>query len=113
MIAPATDSRQQRAAWMQGDRQTRGILMARMEVSDIGSGIAPANSAELFFELGLKYCLGQGVERDYVAAHKWFNLAALKGNAAARDYRSEISREMDSAQIAEAQRQARDWLTVH
>jgi TPR repeat protein len=98
---------------MQGDRQTRGIQMARMEVGDIGTAGAPANTADLFFELGLKYCLGQGVDRDYVAAHKWFNLAALKGNAAARDYRSEISREMDTAQIAEAQRQARDWLTVH
>ncbi len=87
--------------------------MARMEVGDIATAGAPANSADLFFELGLKYCLGQGVDRDYVAAHKWFNLAALKGNSAARDYRSEISREMDSTQIAEAQRQARDWLTVH
>ncbi|MBL8908372.1 MAG: sel1 repeat family protein [Rhizobiales bacterium] len=87
--------------------------MARMDVGDIGTAGAPANSADLFFELGLKYCLGKGVDRDYVAAHKWFNLAALKGNAAAREYRSEISREMDTAQIAEAQRQARDWLTVH
>jgi len=113
MIVPANASRRQRAAWMQGDRQTRGIHMARMEVGEIGTAGAPANTADLFFELGLKYCLGQGVDRDYVAAHKWFNLAALKGNAAARDYRSEISREMDSAQIAEAQRQARDWLTVH
>ena len=88
--------------------------MARMEIGDPGAAtVAPANSAELFFELGLKYCLGQGVDRDYIAAHKWFNLAALKGNIAARDYRSEISREMDAVQIAEAQRQARDWLTVH
>ncbi|MFO0990896.1 MAG: hypothetical protein U1E67_03055 [Hyphomicrobiales bacterium] len=87
--------------------------MARMEVGDLGSAAAPANSADLFFELGLKYCLGQGVERDYVAAHKWFNLAALKGNSAARDYRGEISREMNTAEIAEAQRQARDWLTLH
>jgi uncharacterized protein len=87
--------------------------MARMELSDISTAGAPANSADLFFELGLKYCLGKGVDRDFVAAHKWFNLAALKGNAAARDYRSELSREMDAGQIADAQRQARDWLTVH
>ncbi len=87
--------------------------MARMEVGDIATAGAPTNTADLFFELGMKYCLGQGVDRDYVTAHKWFNLAALKGNAAARDYRSEISREMNAIQIAEAQRQARDWLTVH
>jgi len=88
--------------------------MARMEMGDLGATSAgQANTADALFELGLRYCLGRGVDRDYVAAHKWFNLAALKGNTAARDYRCEISREMDSTQIAEAQRQARAWLTVH
>jgi TPR repeat protein len=83
--------------------------MSRMELSDVGA----ANSAEDLFDLGLKFCNGRDVERDFVAAHMWFNLAALKGNHAARDYRSEISREMNAMQIAEAQRQARAWLTVH
>jgi len=88
--------------------------MARIEVGDLGATSAgQANNADTLFELGLRYCLGRGVDRDYVEAHKWFNLAALKGNTAARDYRCEISREMDSTQIAEAQRQARAWLTVH
>lgn len=73
---------------------------------------APA-TADALFELGMMYCIGQGSEQDYVAAHKWFNLAALKGSDAARQYRCELAREMSAAQVAEAQRLARDWLTVH
>lgn len=72
--------------------------------------IAPdAATAAMLFELGLKFCNGQ----DYVTAHKWFNLAALKGSEEAKLHRSELSREMTAAQVHEAQRQARAWLTLH
>jgi hypothetical protein len=49
---------------------------------------------------------------DYIAAHKWFNLAAMKGVGEARTWRAQISREMSAGQIAEAQRQARAWLVA-
>lgn len=65
---------------------------------------------EAFYNLGLAYSTGQAVDVDYVAAHKWFNLAALKGVLQARSWREQISEEMSSDQIAEAQRQAREWL---
>ena len=65
---------------------------------------------EALYNLGLAYSTGQGVHVDYVAAHKWFNLAAMKGVDEARAWRAQISREMSSGQIAEAQRQAREWL---
>ena len=52
--------------------------------------------------------------RDLVMAHKWFNLAAMRGNECARTYRIEIASELDHDEIAAAQRLARDWLmTVH
>ena len=69
--------------------------------------------AEELFDLGLKYCLGQGVEANLVEAHKWFNISALKGSEAAKTYRRELSQEMTSAQVAEAQRQARALITLH
>lgn len=72
-----------------------------------------AETADALFELGMKYCIGQGVGQDLVSAHQWFNLAALKGSDAAKQYRCELAREMTAAQVAEAQRRARDWLTVH
>ena len=49
---------------------------------------------------------------DYVAAHKWFNLAALSGSDEAKTWRAQISREMVPSQIAEAQRLAREWLSI-
>jgi hypothetical protein len=73
---------------------------------DIAAGRA---TAELLFDLGLRQCIG----RNYIAAHKWLNLAALKGSAEARRHRGELAREMTGEEICEAQRQARDWLRLH
>ena len=75
--------------------------------------LAVDDQAEAFLALGLKYCLGNGVPQNFVEAHKWFNISALKGSIAAKSYRSELALEMSAAEIAEAQRQARDLVTVH
>ena len=89
--------------------------MARFDsIAFLDSEIMPAGStADALFELGLMYSAGRDVEADFVTAHKWFNLAALKGSEDARQYRRELAVEMSPAQIAEAQRQARCWLTLH
>ena len=70
-------------------------------------------TAEDMLDLGMRYCIGRDVSQNYVVAHKWFNLAALKGSESAKQYRCEISREMSASDVADAQRQARDWLTLH
>ncbi len=68
-------------------------------------------SGDELFRLGLRYSTGQGgAPLDYVAAHTLFNLASLRGSLEAKIYRKELSAEMDSADVAEAQRAARDWL---
>lgn len=89
--------------------------MARLNLLDTSTAeITPnAATADILFELGMMYCLGRDVLQDYVTAHKWFNLAALKGNEDAKIYRRELSLEMTPAQVAEAQRQARAWITLH
>ncbi len=66
-----------------------------------------------FFELGMRYTIGSSVPVDFVSAHKWFNLAAMAGNADATRLRHEIAAEMSKAEITTAQRAARDWLTRH
>lgn len=71
---------------------------------------ARSGRPDALYSLGLAYSTGQGVGVDYVAAHKWFNLAAMKGVDEARAWRAQLSREMSALQIAEAQRQAREWL---
>jgi TPR repeat protein len=64
--------------------------------------------------LGFMYSKGEGIPQDYVQAHKWFNLAAAAfstnpqhdDSAKARD---SIAAHMTPAQIAEAQKLAREW----
>ena len=63
------------------------------------------------FRMGLLYSTGQGgAPLDYVSAHMLFNLAAMRGSVEAKLYRKELSQEMPSEDVAEAQRQAREWL---
>ncbi|MFV0295222.1 MAG: hypothetical protein ACK5JT_03780 [Hyphomicrobiaceae bacterium] len=85
--------------------------MARYEASshEMVAMAAQAGMPDALYQLGLMYCSGHGVELDLVEAHKWFNLAAMRGNAEARRYRREISAEMSRREIGDAQRRAREW----
>ena len=49
-----------------------------------------------------------GVQHDYVQAHMWFNLASTKVPSFAAE-RDRVAAKMTPAQIAEAQRLAREW----
>jgi TPR repeat protein len=84
--------------------------MGRTEFAAIENGSIGEASDELFFRLGMMYSTGAEVPTDYVSAHKWFNLAAMRGNAEAIRLRREVAEEMSEAEIAQAQRAARDWL---
>lgn len=89
--------------------------MARFEIPSIETAqfAGAAVSAELYLEMGIQYSSGRGGLLNLVEAHKWFNIAALRGNRDAVRMRSEIAAEMSTAQIAEAQRAARAFLAVH
>jgi uncharacterized protein len=50
-----------------------------------------------------------GIERDYVEAHKWFNLSDANGDPGGADARIEWEKKMTPAQIDEAQRRAVAW----
>lgn len=89
--------------------------MARL---DFGSWELIERSAEsgghdALFQLGLMYSAGRDVELDLITAHKWFNLAALRGNEEAKILRQEIARDMSRRDISKAQRLARQWLSKH
>lgn len=71
-------------------------------------------SGEDMYRLGLEASVeGDAAAMDLVTAHKWFNLAAMMGNPEARRYRAELAREMTPDEVAEAQRQAREYLSTH
>ena len=65
------------------------------------------------YNLGVMYALGQGVPRDNVQAYMWFDLSARYLEGVERDrmvqIRDVIASDMTPAQIAEAQRLAREW----
>ncbi len=89
--------------------------MARIDFSsrDTIEYAAQGGQPDALFELGLIYCSGRDVDVNLVEAHKWFNLAAIRGNDEAKHYRLELSREMAKVDIAKAQKLAREWLRVH
>jgi TPR repeat protein len=77
---------------------------------------ADQGEADGQFNLGIMYARGRGIAQDYVQAHKWFNLAAARYPASETENRQEAVRNrdlaasrMNAAQIAEAQRLAREW----
>ena len=66
--------------------------------------------------LGGMYLNGRGVPQDYVLAHKWYNLAAASTPASETESRNRavknrdlVASKMTPAQIAEAQKLAREW----
>jgi uncharacterized protein len=66
---------------------------------------------DVLFERGLYWASGRSGVVNLVAAHKWFNLAAVKGRADAVRLRREVAEMMSEIEIATAQREARAWMT--
>ncbi len=86
--------------------------MARMDFSsrDMIEYAAQGGQPDALLELGLIYSTGRDVAVDLIEAHKWFNLAAMRGNEAAKQYRLDLARELTKADVALAQKRAREWL---
>lgn len=88
--------------------------MARYEMLEAGVGaMGSAAQADILFELGMMYATGRDCEVDVVSAHKWFNIAAIKGSERAAAMRAELAGSMTKAEIARALREARQWMTMH
>ena len=69
----------------------------------------PAN----FFELGLACSIGREGRIDLIEAHKWFNIAASRGDRTAAQHREELAAEMTREEIAAALKAAREWMSRH
>jgi uncharacterized protein len=89
--------------------------MARLDFQALGpeDSATQGGSADALLQLGFTYSVGRDVDVDLIQAHKWFNLAALRGNEEAKRHRLEIAREMAKDDIARAQRLAREWIATH
>lgn len=80
------------------------------DVGLAGAYRAEPSNAEDCFACGMIHSAGAGVAVDLVQAHKWFNIAAMRGHSDAARLRREIAEQMSDSEIGSAQRAARDWL---
>ena len=71
--------------------------------------LAEQGDAAAQYNLGLMYASGRGVPQDYASAHMWLNLAAVNGDKDAVKARDMVAAHMTPAQIAKAQKLAREW----
>ena len=60
--------------------------------------------------LGVMYANGEGVLQDNVYAHMWFNIASSNGSENNRKNRDVVAEKMTPAQLAEAQKLARECI---
>jgi uncharacterized protein len=65
------------------------------------------------FQRGIYLSSGRAGQVDFIEAHKWFNIAAARGDRAAAQHRDELASEMSREEIAAALRAAREWVTHH
>ncbi len=87
--------------------------MARFEVNEM-TAMGGEAKADVLCEMGLMYAAGRGgCEVDLVAAHKWLNIAAIKGCERAAALRADLVESMSKAELAQALREAREWMTLH
>jgi uncharacterized protein len=92
----------------------QGVKLDYSEAAKWYWNAAEQGNADSQFILGLIYLNGLGVAKDYLQAHKWFNLAAARSSETdkrngAVTQRDAVAAMMTPAQIAEAQRLAREW----
>ena len=89
--------------------------MARFEIrnSDMAAMAGGETRADTFCDMGLMYATGRGCDVDLVAAHKWLNIAAIKGCDRAAELRADLAATMSKTDLALALRAAREWMTMH
>src|SRR3569623_1068691 len=99
-----------------GDRFAARNIKREAEMADVGLAGAyraePSNADDCF-ACGMIHSSGAGGAIDLVQAHKWFNIAAMRGHRDAARLRREIAEQMSDTEIGSAQRAARAWLRAH
>ena len=74
---------------------------------------AEQGDAKAQIHLALIYDTGMVVPQDYVQAYVWYKLAVTQGDEKAVEGLDFVAKQMTPAQLAEAQRLAREWMEKH
>ena len=88
----------------------QGVLQDDKEAVKWYRKAAEQGYAKAQTNLGIMYAEGQGVLQDNALAHMWFNIAGANGEKGGADNRAKIEKAMTPAQIAEAQKLARECM---
>ncbi len=92
----------------------RGVPQDDAEAVGWWHKAAEQGHANAQYNLGLMYSKGRGIPQDYAQAHMWYNLAASRhppgeDRDRAVKNRDIVAKRMTPAQIAEAEKLAREW----
>jgi uncharacterized protein len=79
---------------------------------DTAAPVEASAVPDVLFERGLYWASGRSGVVNVIVAHKWFNLATLKGRTDAIPLRREVAEMMSEIEIAMAQREARAGMTA-
>ena len=86
-----------------------GLQRDLAEAAKLFSRAAEQGNGAAQSVLGHIYQNGRGVPQNLVRAHMWFSLSAAQGTRSAADNREKVAKLMTPAQIAEAEKLAREW----
>ena len=75
--------------------------------------LAEAGSSVCQYYLGVMLLEGKGALQDFGLAHMWLNIASSQGHDKARKQLEKMTQRMSAEQVAEAQKEARLWVTRH
>ena len=115
LLLRRAESGDARAAFLLGMRYARPDDASRDDAEAVRwlRQAAEQGLAEAQYNLGIMYASGRGVARDYVQAYKWFSLADQAGHSpSAARYRDRAASFLEPDEIAEANRQAHEWLAA-
>ena len=87
----------------------RGVPQDYVQARQWFEKAAVQRDAKAQHSLGLLYAKGQGVSQDFVQAYMWYSLAIANGEKEGAIIRDALVKRMTPAQIAEAQKRAREW----
>ena len=90
-----------------GEPHVAETLAAPVRPEDV---LTRDSDGDAIYRVGLAYANGVDVEADLIAAHKWFNLAVMRGSAEAKICRQEMADMLTGEDIRIALKSAREWL---
>ena len=71
------------------------------------------NSFDDIHCIGKMYAEGDGVVPNFIQAYKWYEISGANGSEGGLKDRELVEKKMPPYEIAEAQKQAREWMEKH